>query len=1001
MPYYLNQKKHAIAGWADRLLQLAYTPVADLRITAWMTAEPVPYANRETGTEAELKAGDAWGGLFDCAWMRFRGQVPSEAAGKQVVLLIDVNGEALLVDEAGEPTQGLTCVSSMYDYSLGRPGKRVVPVSAKAVGGEAIDLWADCGNNDLFGNFVGNGCIKEACVAIEHPQVLALAYDWEVLYDLMTLLPEDSARRAKIMAALCKAERMLGKVNDETAAQARAVLAPELAKRNGDASLKISAIGHAHIDLAWLWPIRETIRKGARTFATTLQLMEKYPDYVFGESQPQLFQWMKEYYPGLYARIAERVREGRLEAQGAMWVEADANVPSGESFVRQVLLGKRFFRAEFGVDPKVLWLPDVFGYSGALPQILKKAGVDYFMTQKLSWSIVNTYPHQTFLWQGIDGSQVLAHLPPEDTYNSSGAPHALLKAERNFHDKMVSDECLVLFGIGDGGGGPGEEHVERLLRQKDLNGVPPTTQEPAEKFFARLESVRADLHTWVGELYLERHQGTYTTQARNKRYNRKMELGLREAEWMSVLATAAGVGEYPSERLDTIWKEMLLYQFHDILPGSSITRVYTESLERYAALLAEVKQLTETATKAFVGVVNTAGAARPLVVSNSLSFPRTEWIQHDGKWLKPTVPSMGYTVVDLAAAAPEAPELHASAEVLENDLLHVVFDNDGSLISVFDKELGRESLAAGSRGNVLAVYEDDGDAWDFRMDYDENEPERFALVSAEPYVDGPIAGVLQTYRYGSSTLVQDVRVTAGSRKVEFITHAEWWENARMLRSSFPTSVNSNEATFEIQFGSLKRPTHNNTSWNLGQFEVCAHRWVDISERGFGVALLNDCKYGYKVKGQTLDINLLRSPHSPDPVADRAEHDFTYALYVHAGDHVEGRVREEAHALNVPLRASAVTPSGGLLPATVSLLSCNAPNIVIDAVKKAEDGDAAIVRLYEADGKACCAKVQFAVSPVSAAVVDLMEENPVDLPVVDGAVTLSFKPFEIQTISVRL
>jgi alpha-mannosidase len=998
MPYLFQYTKSQLDRLLGRLQAASYTSVAPLSVEAWRTPEPVPYAERTSGERLELSPGDKWGDLWDCAWFHFTGEVPASAAGRKVVLLIDVNGEACVVDANGDPALGLTNVNSEFDYSLGRPGKRVVPLADPAQGGERVDLWADAGTNDLFGKLRDGGTLKEAWIAVCNVETLALSYDWETLHELMRQLPEDSARRQRILFALYEASKVLRAFTEEEAEAARAILAPELAKKGGDPSLTVSAVGHAHIDLAWLWPIRETIRKGARTFSTVLAMMDRYPDYVFGASQPQIYQWMKDEYPNLYARIKEKVAEGRWEVQGGMWVEPDTNVPSGESLARQLLYGKRFFRREFGVETNNLWLPDVFGYSGALPQILKKSGVDYFLTQKLSWSLVNSHPHHSYFWQGIDGSRVLAHMPPEDTYNSPAAPRSFRKAEANYKDKAVSENCLVLFGIGDGGGGPGEEHLERLAREKNLSGLPPVIQEPAYRFFERLVKDADKFQTWAGELYLERHQGTYTTQGRNKRYNRKMEIALRELELSAVWAMQFGGAAYPAEALDRIWKEMLLYQFHDILPGSSITRVYDESLARYAVLLKEVEDLTAEADRRWAAAL---GSARPLILVNSLSWERSEWLKVGENWKRVTVPSLGIAALDEPSESdPVPPVLSTSESVLENDLLRIEFAEDGYLKSVFDKENGREVLMAGARGNVLAVYDDPGDAWDFPMDYDRRPPAEFALEASEAFLDGPRAVVRQTRKFGASTLTQEIAVTAGSRRVDFSTHVDWRESHKMLRASFPVAVRTDEATFEIQFGNLKRPTHRNTTWDMAKVEVCAQKWADLSERGYGVALLNDCKYGHQVEDGVLDLNLLRSPSSPDPVADRAEHDFVYALYPHAGDVAAGEVVRAGYELNVPIRIVRANP-GGDASEPISWLRIDRDNVVLEAAKKAEDSGDFILRLYEAHGEATRATLDFGFRVEAASVTDLMEENPQEAEIRDGSVTLDFRPFDIHTLRVSV
>ncbi|SHE41180.1 alpha-mannosidase [Caldanaerobius fijiensis DSM 17918] len=1002
MPYYSKVTKFCLEQVRNRIFNAIYEKVAELNIKAWVTPEPVPYEERQKGEEKTLKIGDKWGNLWDCAWFHFTGVVPESLKGKKVVLLIDINGEACIVDENGCPLQGLTNVNSDFDYSLGRPGKRVVPVAERAKGGEIIDIWADAGCNDLFGKYKGNGTIKEAHIAICNEEMRKLYYDFEVLYELMQQLPEDKARHQRILNALNEASMELKNYTEEEAARARSILAVELNKKGGDPSLTISAIGHAHIDLAWLWPIRETIRKGARTFSTALMMMDKYPDYVFGASQPQLYVWIKERYPQLYEKIKKRVAEGRWEPQGAMWVEADTNISGEEALVRQILYGKRFFRSEFNKDIKILWLPDVFGYTGSLPQILKKSGVDYFSTIKLSWSIFNQHPHHTFYWQGIDGSKVLVHMPPEGTYNSSAAPRAIAKAEKEYLDKSVSDNCLLVFGIGDGGGGPGEEHLEYLLREKNLDGIAPVKQEPTIDFFKKLEKNASRYKTWTGELYLERHQGTYTTQARNKRYNRKMEIALRDLEFIAGLAHVLLGYRYPQEEIERIWKEVLLYQFHDILPGSSITRVYNESLERYEILLNKVKELTEEACKAIAGAVDIKASSDPFIVFNTLSWERSDWIKLDGKWIKVILPPMGYMVVDACAETRIEQILSASDKALENDLLRVEFSEDGTIISIYDKENQKEVIPEGCRANRLAVYEDIGDAWDFPINYDEKAPDFFKLVSAKGYIDGPEAILEHEYVYGESRLSQKVILTAGSRRIDFVTKVDWRESGKMLRTSFPVNVFADETTCNIQFGSIKRPTHRNTSWDMAKYEICAHKWVDMSQRDYGVALLNDCKYGHKVYENILDLNLLRSSSYPDPIADRAEHHFTYSLYPHAGDHVAGEVMKMGYELNTPLKAIRVDTKGrqGVLSDVKSFIKVDKDSVIIEAVKKAEDDEDLIVRLYESTGSGVKARIYFDFAVKEVKLVNLLEEHLADVDVKNNSVELEFKPFEIHTLKVK-
>lgn len=996
MPYYFNEMKKSLQTTLCNLKNHIYFPLADLDMMAWVTQEPVSYADRMSGRKECFSVGQQWGKLWDCAWFHFTGTLPKEAAGKDIVLLIDLSGEGCVFDENGCPIQGLTTYSSEFETSLGRPGKKVVRFRDNASGGEKVDLWVDAGCNDLFGKYQDSGTIKEACIAVINKETRALYYDFAVLYGLMEQLPENSARAKSILFALFHASQLLNGYTKEETEAAGTVLSTELNKKGGDPSLWISAVGHAHIDLAWLWPLRETIRKGARTFSTALMMLDRYPDYVFGASQPQLYQWMKELYPELYKKITQQVKAGRWETQGAMWVEADTNITGGESLVRQILYGKRFFQQEFGIDQKMLWLPDVFGYSGSLPQLLKKSGVEYFMTIKLSWSKFNVYPHHTFFWQGIDGSRVLTHMPPEGTYNSSASPTAVAKAETDYLDKGVSDECLMLFGIGDGGGGPGEDHLEMLKREKNLNGLSPVTQEPALKFFNKLEEKQDRYQTWAGELYLEAHQGTYTTQGRNKRYNRKTEYLLHDLELFSVIASHTAGQPYPAEKLEQIWKEVLLYQFHDILPGSAITRVYTESRDRYKLLQKQLEAMLEKALVTISGTVDSASNETSVLAFNSLGWARKEWVPVGDGWSLAEIPAAGFAVVGIDGIHTAFDSVSATNRLLQNDLLKIIFNEDGTIGSIIDKENSKEIISGVA--NRLAVYNDSGDAWDFPISYDTVESDCFHAVEVDAWTEGPRAVVCRKYRYGDSGLTQKVQVTAGSRRIDFITEVDWNESEKMLRTSFPVTVSANEATCDIQFGNIKRPTHRNTSWDMAKYEICAHKWVDLSQPDYGVALINDCKYGYQVGQNTIDLNLLRSPHNPDPTADRGHHEFTYALYPHTGNFIEGGVVRAGYDLNVPIRTIVAQGKAASVPGVkASFLWTDSENIVIETVKKAEDSNGIIVRMYECHGSETKTKLHFNFAYQSAQIVDLMEHTVESDKFDSKTLELRFSPYEIHTV----
>jgi alpha-mannosidase len=998
----------------DRLREHVYTPIADLSIEAWVTPEPLPFEQRTKGKHRTQRAGQTWGTLFDCAWFHFTGAVPEGARGKHVVLLLDVGGEMCVFNESGVPTQGLTDMKTSFQTDVGGGGKRVVELQKRGTPGSSISVWSDAGCNDLFGFLKDKGRICEACVAVQNDALFAFYYDYEVLVYMLRVVPEDSPRHRKIRRALLDVAASMSTISESGSAAARKVLAPHLSRRGGYPDLSISAIGHCHLDLAWMWPIRETKRKGARSFATALQLMKQYPDYHFGASQPQLYQWIKEDHPALYRQVRKRIVEGRWEVQGAMWVEADTNISSGEALVRQVLHGKRFFRREFGVDVNYLWLPDVFGYSAALPQILREAGVQYFMTQKLSWNKVNRFPHQSFRWRGIDGSEVLAHTPPENTYNSPACPHHLAKLAREYVDGDVSSHALMLFGVGDGGGGPGVEHLERLSRLRNLAGCPPCRQEPAAQFFKKWQKEAGRFATWQGELFLECHTGTYTTHGWMKRYNRLLENRLFEAEWLRAWTAQVCDVPYPKDVFDRIWEEFLLYQFHDILPGSSIRRVYDECFARCDELLSLLDELILEAVLRLGERVPTPEGKASLVL-NPAPVPREEWVRLPGGWRHLSLPPLGYKVIahaDTGAAQTQV----AAQDTLENDLLRIRFTPDGQIESIYDKETHRELLQKGCPGNDLVVYADAGDAWDLKPDYRDARPDRPTLISAKARSDGPVSMMEQAYRFGSSTLEQRISLLQHSRRITFETRGVWKSPETMLRVAFPVAVHAEKATYDIQFGTLERPTHDNTTWDVAKDEMPAQQWADLSEPDYGVALLNDGKYGYRVKDSILELTLLRSVPYPrfnsrdNPktrngfdhrYTDQRDFAFTYALFPHRGDWRTACVDAEAAALNLPLRIAPCSGSLEALPATdASFVDTGKTNVCVSAIKRAEDNDDIIVRLHESEGRRTVARVRLGFEVRAAERVDLMEEKPRAVRVNNNTVRLAFRPFQILTLRLK-
>lgn len=992
MPYSDRYTNRKISDALKTLKSGIYTKIAPLSIKAYVTEEPVKFAERFSGTEKELTVGQSWGKLWDCAWFCFEGRIPQSEQGKDLVLMIDISGELCVVDEKGTPVACMTNVSTEFDLRLGKGGKRILPLNEEQRNSEFISIWADAGCNDLFGRYCDDGKIMESDIAICDNELRDIYYDLSIIEDLLSCLDKDSARYKRLQAKAYEAASYITSCDFDREA-VKAILAQELGRKGGDASLKVTGIGHAHIDLAWLWPIRETKRKGARTFSNVIALMERYPDFVFGASQPQLYKWVKEDYPELYEKIKEKVHENRWECQGGMWVEADTNVSGAEPLVRQFLYGKRFFADEFGVDVRSLWLPDVFGYSAALPQILKKSGIDYFVTQKLSWSEHNVYPHHTFNWVGIDGSSVLAHLLPEDTYNGPAMPRSLKFIEKNFKDNAVSEEALMLFGIGDGGGGPSPFHLESLKRIKNLDGLVPCEQGYSIDMLDRINKDKDKYKKWVGELYLEKHQGTYTTQSRIKRFNRKGEFALREAEFACVWAKLAANVPYPKAELDEIWEEYLLYQFHDILPGSSINRVYREAEERYKVL---IKRLNEIKKAAYAKVAETIGRANESIVFNCLPFEVTEQFKTTGGYRTITVPPMSMKSLDESSDYFAA--CLATDSTLENEKLVVTFGDNGAITSVYDKVNGRETLKGDA--NILTVYTDRGDAWDMRFDYMADVSETMKLESVTSSIEGGNSVRTQVFTYGGSELKQKIVLTPAG-VVRFETEIDWRDRERMLRTAFPVNVLTDTVECDIQFGSIKRSTTDNTSWQSAQYEICAQKWVDLSQHDYGAAVLNNGKYGYRVKDTVIDINLLRSPCYPDTNADYGKHAFVYAYYPHSGNRVEGKVSEQAYALNMPLTVVKVGTEGHSdSKAPTELIKFDSSSAVIECIKAAEDGKGIILRIYESAG----ADASFTLKPnfrfQRASVVDLMENEVTECNVNHGTISGSLKPFEIMSIKIN-
>lgn len=953
-----------------KLKAMMYQSVSQLSCEYYYSKEPLPFEKRFEGEHHHLEIGQSWGNLFDCGWFHFTGPMPESDLNRYVVR-IDISGEGLLVDAQGSPVMGLTNLRSIFEEYHGCEAKRELPARLCTTDGKTVDIWVDGACNDLFGGNVDNGKLALMDVALVNEEAIGLFFDLETLLRLYATMDPGRAYAKKIYRTLQDAVISLDNYSDDEIRHARDILRPMLNAKNGYAPITLTAVGHSHLDLAWLWPERETIRKGARTFSTALRMMECYPDYVFGASQAQLYQWIKDRYPALFEQVRQRVAEGRWDVQGAMWVEADTNLAGGEALIRQILYGKAFFQKEFGLDMQVLWLPDVFGYTAAFPQMLRKCGVQYLFTNKLYFN-KNRIPHNTFIWQGIDGSEVLAHLTPIDGYGGRMFPDELLKSQDDNADADVSEDGLMLYGVSDGGGGPGREHLERFMRERNLAGLPPTNPGTSLSFFKKLECNRSRYAKWVGELYFENHQATYTTQAKVKKYNRLAENAVRECEILCTIATRETGFQYPYEAMERIWKRILFLQFHDILPGSSIKRVYDEAYSEYPFLLEELHTISTRAVEAlgWQSVNLTNGAYR-------------RFIKRDGQW---------YCEQAKAFSGVTAIPVEEQLNGLENEYLSLKVGKDGYLLSIYDKENERELLRPGTRGNLFTVFPDEGDAWELPVGYQRKPREHFELVKAELRTDGPQAVYSAVYKYGKSELRQDLTLIAGSREIRFDTGVDWQETGRLLRTVFELDVNCTEAVCGIQMGQIRRPTHANTSWDAEKYEVCAGRYVDLSEEDYGIGLLCDCKYGYNVRNNVLDLCLLRSSVWPGRDADKGVHTFTYVLYPHLGNTAKSGIAQVAEILNRPCAFF----TGTVVPDMY--LSVDSPNIVVEALKPAEDGKGYVLRMFEAYG----ARVNTALTlkgMTKCQQTDILERVEEELEVAADRVPLTFRPYEIKTLRI--
>lgn len=1011
-------------------------------------------ADESDGAFIKFGQYDVWGDKYKRFWFKAEFSIPKEFNDKYVVLEVATGKEGQW--DAVNP-QFLSFLNGKVIQGLDTNHREII-VSKAAAEGESYraDFHGYGGMNDSKSSF--NVYIKAFDELTEK-----LYYDIKVPLDAAKLLREEDKRRIDILKHLINALEILDlrkpysenyykSVNEALNYLRDNFYEAECGKSNEGT---VACIGHTHIDVAWLWNLKQTREKAVRSFSTVLSLMKEYHDYKFMASQPVLYKFVKEEAPEVYEEIKERIKEGRWEAEGAMYLEADCNLTSGESLVRQLLHGKKFFKDEFGVESKVLWLPDVFGYSAALPQILNGFGIDYFVTSKISWNDYNRLPYDTFMWEGIDGTEILAYFITANDYEKviNGSHRTIYEAQINpsqikgayerYKPKQMNDEVIICYGYGDGGGGPTKDMLENYKRlNSGIPGCPKTEPSFTLDYFKALEKRIKDykrLPTWKGELYLEFHRGTYTTMAKNKKYNRFCEYLYEDLELFSSIAKTIDKGfNYDKEGINNNWELILLNQFHDIIPGTSIKEVYDESWQQYEKVIDSGKALLNKALKA-IGK-NIELNEKAFIVFNQLSFIRNEYIELDveelkGKTLVDTdgrqvliqtltdnkalayvtdIPAKGYKVFYIREASENKANEEAGVLVkcidnkefiLENKFIKVTVDSKGELTSIFDKRVQREVVRTGAKANNLVIYEDKPhnpwEAWDTDIYYREKSWEITEIEAIEVLSTGPLkASIRIQKKYERSSIEQFINLYHDSARINFETIVNWNEEHVLLRVNFPVSINGNRAAFDIQYGNLERDTHFNTSWDMAKFEVCAHKWADLSEYGYGAALLNDCKYGYSIKDGVLSLTLLKSPKWPNPSADMGCHEFTYSFLPHEGKWQQGRVQEEAYKLNCKPYIIIEEPHDGSLKDKLSFIAVDAKNVIVEVVKEEEKGKDTIVRLFESFNKRTNVRLSTLMKPKRVWEVNLEEKVLKELVFNENVIEFNMNPYEIKTFKIK-
>ncbi|MDR0525140.1 MAG: glycosyl hydrolase-related protein [Spirochaetaceae bacterium] len=1018
-----------ISQYLAYLEKRSYRKLKDLRFEVFETSETLRRPP-EPAAWKPLPTPGPWGKEWTCFWFKAEYTAPKEA--RPIFLRVRPNADSLAFID-GKPAGAF----NRFHEKLRIPGDgqdhvlHVEAYSGHFYGGcgpfEGTSIVVNIGKTltDFPNTFDGGDLLERL------DEIHGLFYDVKVLFETSKMLDQNSLRRARILQGVHSA--LMGvsfQASDEDleaqAAAARAKIAPLLAMKNSETTPRIHLIGHAHIDHAWLWPIGETERKAARTFMNMTRFIEEYPEFVFIQSQPCQLEIVKNEYPDVFSAIKKAYSTGNWEPNGGMWVEADCNIPSGESLIRQFLVGKAVNKSLLGYEADTLWLPDVFGYSAALPQILAGCRISYFVTSKINWNDTTRFPYETFIWRGLDGTGLKTHflstLGPGSGYNGRVTPEELTWIWNSVQHKEVQSACVKSIGEGDGGGGTLRADLEMARRLKDLEGAPKAAWKKTGPALKDIFDTAGELPEWRGELYLELHRGTYTTQARTKRNNRKLEFALRNAEFLCSLGYMENQ-EYPKDALLKAWKRTLTNQFHDIIPGSSIHRVYVEAEADSTRTLTELADLTAQVKK------NLLGPGGGVLAVNDLSWARQEGLRFSAPENVSALEASDGTIypiqryTDLAGAeiafcTPKLPPLgwasflpvtntqagtspfRFTQKKLETPYYSIAFDDAGRITSLTDLRQNQELVAPGGVFNGFITAEDVPiywDAWDIDADWTEHRVQETGLLSTETS-DGPLCFRLRRkYRIATkSVLTQDMVCYAHNPRIDFETLVTWNETWRLLKVEFDTAISTNQARCEVQYGHLLRNTHKNLLQDRARFEVCAHKWISLEETGRGIALLNDCKYGHDLDGGRMRLSLLRSPIAPDPEADRGEHRVTYSLLPFAGTFREAGIVQAGYELNAPASAEFLPGTGN--PKEGSLCTVD-EGIIVECVKAPENNaeKTLVFRLYESLGGKTSSVIRFSQNLKSAAQTDMLEENPQALPVNGKELNLDFRPFEIKTL----